>query len=312
MMKIREFVKGEDEEVWLKIRNEAFKEYDDFRPATMEDMEIWEKDPGFDPVGMFIAELNGEPVGRVHSYVDKQREEKKGFIDGLGVAPQFRKRGIGRELVKKAIESLRERGMETAQCMVRDDKPICKHLFDSMGFTLIRVFSKMRRKLDTMPSNIGENKDVRIRAMKEGIKDIELVRRLYNEAFSEHFNFRPLTFEEWKHWSKNPDFDREGWFFALLEDKPTGHVCTWIDSKFVKFKGIKRGSIDSIGVLKSYRRKGIGISLVLRALEYLKSREMTEVELGVDDLNEAAAIKLYEKVGFKVIRKVLTYQKKIV
>lgn len=312
MMKIREFVEGEDEEVWIRIRNEAFKEYDDFRPATMEDMEIWEKDPGFDPVGMFIAELNGEPVGRVHSYVDKQREEKKGFIDGLGVAPQFRKRGIGRELVKKAIESLRERGMETAQCMVRDDKTICKHIFDSMGFGLTRIFSKMRRKMDTIPSSIGENKDVRIRAMKEGIEDIELVRRLYNEAFSEHFNFRPLTLEEWKHWSKNPDFDREGWFFALLEDKPMGHVCTWIDGKFVKFKGIKRGSIDSIGVLKPYRRKGIGISLVLRALEYLKSREMTEVELGVDDLNETAAIKLYEKVGFKVIHKVLTYQKKIV
>jgi len=312
MMKIREFVEGEDEEVWIRIRNEAFKEYDDFRPATMEDMEIWEKDPGFDSVGMFIAELNGEPVGRVRSYVDKQREEKKGFIDGLGVAPQFRKRGVGRELVKKAIESLRERGMETAQCMVRDDKPICKHIFDSMGFGLTRIFSKMRRKMDTIPSSIGENKDVRIRAMKEGIEDIELVRRLYNEAFSEHFNFRPLTLEEWKHWSKNPDFDREGWFFALLEDKPMGHVCTWIDSKFVKFKGIKRGSIDSIGVLKPYRKKGIGISLVLCALEYLKSREMTEVELGVDDLNETAAIKLYEKVGFKVIHKVLTYQEKIV
>jgi len=312
MLKIREFVKGEDEEVWLKLRNEAFKEYDDFRLATMEDMEIWEKDPGFDLVGMFIAELNGEAVGRVQAYVDKQREEKKGFIRGLGVVPKFRSRGIGRGLVNKAIESLRDRTMETAECMVRDDKSICKHIFESMRFRLVRVFSTMRRDLNIIPSNIGENTVVRITVMKEGIEDIELLRRLDNEAFSEHFNFRPSTLEEWKHWFKHPDFDREGWFLALPEDKPVGHVGSWIDSKFLKFKGIKRGSIATIGVLKPYRRKGIGTSLILRGMEYLKSRGMTEAELGVDDLNQTEAIKLYEKVGFKVIRKDLTYLKGIV
>lgn len=153
MLKIREFVKGEDEEVWLEIRNEAFKEYDDFRPGTMEDMEIWEKAPSFDPVGMFIAELNEEAAGRVQAYVDKQREEKKGFVHGLGVVPKFRRRRIGRELVKKAIESLRERGMETAECLIRDDQTVCKYMFESMEFKLIRIFSKMRRDLSMIPSD---------------------------------------------------------------------------------------------------------------------------------------------------------------
>jgi len=311
MLKIREFVKGEDEEVWLSIRNEAFKEYDDFRPSTMEDMEIWEKDPGFDPVGMFIAELNGKAVGRVQAYVDKQREEKKGFVQGLGVLPKFRRKGIGRELMDKAIESLRKREMETAECWTRDDKPICKHIFESMGFKLIRIFSTMGRELDTIPS-AGENEGVQIRVMKESMEDIELLRWLNDETFSEHFDFRPSTIEEWKHWCSHPDFDHKGWFFALLEGKPVGHVGTWIDSKFVKYKGIKRGWVDTIGVLKPHRRKGIGTSLILRGMEYLKSRGMTEVELGVDDSNPTEAIKLYEKVGFKVVRKDLTYLKKIV
>lgn len=311
MLKFREFMKGEDEEVWLRIRNASFKEYDDFRPATMEDMENWEKSPGFDPVGMFIAELDEEPVGRVQAYIDKQREEKKGFIQGLAVIPQFRKKGIGLRLATKAIESLKERGMETAQCWVRNNKPICKHLFESLGFEVVRVFSTMRRDLGEIPSNIGENQDVKIRVMNEGVEDIELLRRLDNEAFSEHFNYRPSTIEEWKHEFSHPDFDRHGWFFAISEDKPVGHVGAWIDSKFVKFKGIKRGWIATIGVLKPHRRKGIGTSLILRDMDYLKSQGMTEVELGVDDLNQTEAIKLYKKVGFKVIRKDLTYEKKI-
>ena len=134
MLEIREFVQGDDEAIWLRLGNVAFKEYDDFRPSTMEDIAIWEKDPGFDPVGMFIAELNGEAIGRVQAYVDKKREEKKGFIRALGVLPEFRRQGIGRELAERAIESLRERGMETAQCWIRDDKTPCKQLFESLGF----------------------------------------------------------------------------------------------------------------------------------------------------------------------------------
>ncbi len=311
MLKIRKFVKGEDEEVWLRIRNEAFKEYESFRPATMEDMEIWQKDPGFDSVGMFIAELDSEPVGRVQAYVDKQRTEKKGFIQGLGVVPQFRGRGIGRELVRKALESLRERGMETAQANMRDDALACKHIFESFEFKLIRIFSTMRRQLGKAHSDNGENTDVTIRTMRAGIDEIKLITKLNNQAFSEHFNFRPTTLEEWKHWSKDPDFDREGFFFALLKEQPIGYVGTWVDRKFVKFKGIKRGVIATIGVLKPYRRKGVGTSLILRGMEYLKSRGMTEVELGVDDLNETEAIKLYEKVGFNVVRKHPAYEKTI-
>ena len=312
MLEIREFVPEGDEAVWLRLGNETFKEYEDFRPSTMEDMEIWENDPGFDPVGMFIAELNGEAIGRVQAYVDKKREEKKGFIRALGVLPEFRRQGIGRELAERAIESLRERGMETAQCWIRDDKTPCKQLFESLGFDLIRVFSAMRRELDAIPSDMGGSKDVRLRVMRESTEDIRLLRWLVNETFSEHFDFRPSTLEEWKHWSEHPDFDRKGWFFALLADDPVGLVGTWIDSKFVKYTGKKRGWIDTIGVLKPLRRKGIGTSLISRGMHYLKSKGMTEVELGVDDLNQTEAVKLYEKVGFKVIRKDLTYLRNIV
>ena len=119
-MKIRGFVDREDEEVWVWIQNEAYKEYDDFRPDTMEDMEVWKKSPNFDPTGMFIAELDGKPVGAVNAFVDKKRKEKKGFLRGLSVVPEFRKRGVGRRLVERAIESLRERGMETVEGWARE------------------------------------------------------------------------------------------------------------------------------------------------------------------------------------------------
>jgi len=310
-LKIRNFVQGKDEEVWLKIGNEAFKEYDDFRPATMKDMEIKEKNPIFDTKGMFIAELNGEPVGRVNAFVDKMREEKKGFIDDLGVIPRFRRKGVGRELARRALQSLKERGMETAETWTREDRPVCKRLFESMGFELIRIFSTMKRDLDSLPSNIGEHKEIKMRSMKRNSDDIKLLNWIINETFKEHFDFRPETVEETRHWVENrPWCDIAEYFFGYLDKSLVGHVGVGIDSKFIEYQGIKRGWINTIGVLKDLRRKGIGTSLILHGMKSLKSKGMTEVALGVDDSNPTKAIELYKKVGFKVIYKDLTYLKR--
>ena len=312
MLTIRSFIQGKDEEIWLKIYNAAYKEYDDFRPSTMEDMEKAEKSPNFDATGRFIAEWNGEPVGCVNAYVDKKREEKKGFIRRLAVIPEFRRRGIGKTLVEKAFESLRERGMKCVESWTEKDRVACKSLFESMEFQLIRIFSRMRSPLETIPSNIGEHKEVKIRAMQMNTNDIKLLNWLENETFKDHFDFRPETFEETKYFVETrPWCDIAEYFFAYLNGKPVGHVGAGIDTKFIKYKGIRRGWIMTIGVLKSLRKQGIGTVLMLHALKLLKSKGMNEVELGVDDSNPTKAIELYKKVGFNVVKKDLTYLKAI-
>jgi ribosomal protein S18 acetylase RimI-like enzyme len=64
-----------------------------------------------------------------------------------------------------------------------------------------------------------------------------------------------------------------------------------------------------IGVLKPYRRKGIGTKLMLHGMNLLKTKGMTVAMLGVDDWNVTKAMRLYEKVGFKVARKEMAYEK---
>ena len=312
MLKIRGLVEGEDEEVWIRIQNEAYREYDDFRPDTIEDMEVWKKSPNFDSTGMFIAELDGRPVGAVNAYIDRKRKEKKGFLRALGVVPEFRRKGVGRRLVESAIESLKERGMESVEGWTREGKVACKSLLESMGFKLIRVFSTMRRDLERNPYNIGEHKKLKMREMETNMDDIRLLTRLENEAFKEHFNFRPRTIEETKYWITNkPWCDILGFFFAYIDDKPVGYVGAGIDSRFIEHRNIRRGWIMTIGVLKPNRRRGIGTALMQRGMEFLESKGMTEVELGVDDSNPTKAIELYKKVGFKVAHKDLTYLRKI-
>jgi mycothiol synthase len=313
MLRIRKFVTGKDKEVWIRIWNEAFKEFEDERAMTIEDMTLWEKSPRFSAEGMFIAEWRREPVGLVNAYLDKKREEKKGFIRELGVIPNFRRIGIGRKLMETAIKSLKERGMETVEKWATDQMANGRKLLEFMGFNLIRIFSEMKIELDTIPSNVGENKEVTVRSMNKNIEDIRLLNWLNNETFKEHYNFRPSTVEETQYSiENNPEIDVNGWFFAYLKEKPVGYVGTGIDKKFIEEKGIKRGWIWVIGVLKTERMKGIGTRLILTAMDFLKSKGISEAMLGVDDTNPTNAIELYKRVGFKIAKKEFTYLKKVI
>ncbi len=170
----------------------------------------------------------------------------------------------------------------------------------------------MRIELETVPSNIGEHKEVKLRAMQMNMDDIKLLNWLENETFKEHFDFRPQTVEDTKYFVETrPWCDIPEYFFAYLDDEPVGHAGAGMDTKFIKHKGIKRGWIMTIGALKPLRRQGIGTALIVHASKLLKSKGMKEAELSVDDSNRTKAIELYKKVGFKVVKKDLTYLKTI-
>ncbi len=70
MLKVRRFVLGMDEADWLKVRNAVFAVREDIASMSMEEMRNFEKSPDFDTEGRFIAELDNQPVGIVHAYVD--------------------------------------------------------------------------------------------------------------------------------------------------------------------------------------------------------------------------------------------------
>ena len=310
MLKIRPFRKGFDEEAYVRIYNAAFGDYDDIRSMTFEEMEKMKKSPSFSSEGMLIAEWNGETAGMVSAYVDRFREEKKGFVQNLGVLPKFRRRGIATKLLETALESLRKRGMEVAEIWAQTDREGCMHLFEKFGFKQTRITSIMIRKLDFIPNKNRKNMQLTIRGMQtKEEKEIELLNKLDNETFKEHFNFRPRTIEETKYaLFEMPWFAVQKWFFAFLNDQPVGYCGIAIDEGLNKEKNLKWGMIADIGVLKPYRRIGIGTCLMLHMMQELKGLEMKDAFLYVDDMNPTGAIKLYEKLGFKTLRKSIIYQ----
>ena len=313
MLNIRGFVKSLDEPVWVGVLNASRKERDEWRAITADEMlRAEEGDPGYDLEGRFIAELDGRPVGVVHAHVDRFREESKGFIR-LDVPPEYRGRGVERQLLEIALTELKARGMAIAQASADSNQQDYRELLKGSGVTHVRVGSIMEIDLARVAHNIGENTQVAIRGLEQDREeDIELFNWLGNETFKEHFNYRPDTVEEIRHFlSSDLYYNVKEVFFAVLDGEAVGYVGIGIDNKYNLEKNIKAGDIFSIGVLKGSRRKGVGARLMLHGLETLKAKGMTKALLGVDDYNPTKAIKLYEKVGFTVKKKGFTFERQL-
>jgi ribosomal protein S18 acetylase RimI-like enzyme len=313
LLKIRRFVQGEDEAAWVSVWNVVYGERWDWRPMTVEEMMALEKSPDFEAEGRFIAELDGQPVGIVFAYVDKLREEKKGFVRSFGVIPTHRGQGIEEKLADTALEELKKRGMKVVQSGANDDQKDVIRLWGSLGFKLVRIFSLMTKDLAQVHSGVAENFEVAIKPVrKDADDDIKMVNWLDNECFKEHFNWRPSPVERTIYFVReDPFFKQQEWFFALLNRKHVGYVGLGVDEKYNVERNTQCGWILDIGVLKPHRRTGIGTRLMLHGMRRLKSMGMNTAMLGVDDWNVTKAIKLYEKVGFKVAKKDLAYERNI-
>jgi len=310
LLKIRPFKKESDEEAFVSIFNACFGDYDDIRSISLKELRRWEEAPSFSFDGMFVAEWNGEIAGMVNAFVDRLREEKKGFVQWLAVLPKFRRKGIAKKLVEKALENLKQRGMIMAETWAQSDRKACVHLFESFGFKQLRATNLMGTSLKHIPADVGENLEVAIReADLKNNDDIALVNCLENEAFMEHFNYRPKPIEETKYvLTELPWFQKQAVFFALANDKAVGYVETGIDEGLNSEKNLKYGWILDIGILKPYRQKGIGKRLMLQGMQRLKTQGMTEALLYVDEMNPTRAIRLYEVLGFKTQRRNIVYQ----
>jgi GNAT superfamily N-acetyltransferase len=313
LLKVRRFVLGMDEADWLRVWNAVFAVRVDIASMSIEEMRNMEKSPDFDSEGRFIAELDGQPVGVVNAHVDKFREEKKGFVRVLGVVPEFRGQGIEEKLAETALEELKNRGMKIAQGWgwAESDQENIVRLWENLGFKLVRRSSLMTRDLAGLQSDIGENKEVFLKPLrKDADEDLEMLNRLGNECFKEHFDWRPDPLEATVyHVREDPIFEIQEWFFAILNGKHVGYIGMGIDESYNVEKNAKCGWVLGIGVLKPYRRTGIGTKLMLHGMNLLKARGMNLAMLGVDDWNVTKAMQLYEKVGFKVATKDVVYEK---
>ena len=123
------------------------------------------------------------------------------------------------------------------------------------------------------------------------------------EAFADEWGFVSQPFDEW--WamrSGDPAFDPSLWFLVRDGDE----IAALARCEAGRHGG---GYVGMLAVRKPWRRRGLGLALLLHAFREFFARGMSRVSLGVDSENPTGATRLYERAGMRVERESVTYEK---
>jgi len=234
------------------------------------------------------------------------------MMSGPHVPPEFRHRGVGTALARTVLADLAERGRAAAQAHERDRADITGFLA-SLGFKPIRRFSEMQRPLTDLPQGMGESADAEVAVVEPTTDVLKTIIAIENEAFKEHFNYRPFTLPELEFMVRASA--EEGTVthirLARISGTPVAYLWYGYDPREIAQLKKNRGGIWDIGVLKPWRNRGVAKALMLAGMKHLKTDGMDEVRLYVDDTNVTGAHHLYEKLGFTRVYRAFVHELKL-
>ena len=109
------------------------------------------------------------------------------------------------------------------------------------------------------------------------------------------------TEEDYQDWLASPAFDPTLWRIAWDGERIAGQTLCEIA------KG--RGEVAEVSVGAPWRRHGLGQALVIAGLHALAERGMSEARLHARADNIYGAPRLYERVGFRPLKRFARYRK---
>lgn len=95
-----------------------------------------------DSNSILVAELNGKLIGCVFTVSDGWAS----FIFRLAVREEFRKKGIGIQLMLAAEKQLREKGMKESVVFVDSDAERLKDWYSKQGYSLLGKRDALQKK----------------------------------------------------------------------------------------------------------------------------------------------------------------------
>lgn len=266
---------------------------------------------------MIFATVHGETVG--YGRGSWYREPDGTTLHQLTghVAPVWRRRGIGRAILRwteerqrQVASELAEAGPHLFQVEIRDSEQGMAELLLGEGYVVARRWYQMTQPL------AGE---IPATPLPEGLEVRPVTPDQYPqiwaadvEAFRDHWGFAEPPAGAYEEWQEDPiAMQTELWQIAWDGDQVAGQVRSFINHTENAEQGRLRGYTECISVRRPWRRRGLARALILNSLRILKEQGMTEAALGVDTQNTSGALRLYERCGFRPLFGGALYRKPV-
>lgn len=302
-IRIRHFV-PEDSQAFVDIYNQA-------RPIevaqlTEERFWGWFSDAALDPRrDIWIAEDAEGPLGGVVSFPwPGHLAEGYVFFVGPSVLPEYQHKGVAAQLMEAMMAELGERypGKRLQTRLHPSNTRAHEFLVGKLGFSIDRQFWTMAHpapgkvRAGTPPAGFSFDY---LQPGDDPSEAIAVYRRILDDPLASH---HLLDAEELKAWAGLQKFTSNSFLLAKHDGEVVG-LC------FQTFPpGCDFGQIQFLGLLPSYRNRGIATYLLRLALENAARNGRQTVRLEVSG-DSTVAQELYRRLGFEVEDGEVFYEK---
>jgi len=240
------------------------------------------------------------------------------------VHPDHTNNGVGSKLLswaetraRKAIDRCPENARVAFRSGADQSISVAQKTMEEYGMDLIRHSFEMRIDMKVAPPEPQWPDGIRLKVFDRENDDLLDVYQADIAAFQDHFGFVETPFEEgykrFEHFMTHEDFYVPGlWFLAMAEDLEGKEVIAgFCLNRKHSYEDTSVGWVSSLGVLRPWRQRGIGLAMLRHAFGDYYRRGFRKVGLGVDAENLTGALNLYKKAGMHVHRRFDLYEKEL-
>jgi len=222
----------------------------------------------------------------------------------VSVHPSHTGRGFGSGLLDRAEARARESGANRMRSVsFARDAGGCA-LLEARGFREIRRFYGMEVELDASLPAAQWPPGIHVERFRR--EDARAFFDALEEAFADEWGRRSMSFEEWLRLRvDSPDADHSMWFLAWDGDEVAAVIRNDGDRQ-------DAGWVGALGVRRAWRRRGLGLALLLHTFAEFRRRGKERVGLGVDSENPTGATRLYERAGMHVALEDVIFERALV
>jgi mycothiol synthase len=221
------------------------------------------------------------------------------YVDGY-VHPELTGRGVGSRIVELTEARSRERGAARIHTgtLQRDERG--RELFEQSDYRYVRSFFRMGIELDGEPPEPRIPEGLRLDRYEPA--DARAVHAAIEEAFEDHWEHEPRSFEAWE--ARRAGSDRTLWFVVRDGDEIAGAIAN-------DAQRYGAGWIGTVATRRAWRGRGVAQALLLASLREFHRRGERRVSLGVDATSPTGAVRVYERVGMHVVFQADIYEKRL-
>ena len=220
----------------------------------------------------------------------------------LGVRGDLRRRGLGRALLERSVAAAREeRVTRLTTSGVSSRNTEAMRLLASCGFRgQAEAGIRMRRSLVDIPPPGPIPRGLELRSLHPGEEAawVEMKNACFREEGAKDWSVAGFH----RAFTDHPVFDYDRVVVVMWGERVVASASAWE----ADYGEGPVGLLHWVCVLPSWRRKGLGSAVSVRAMSELAARGYVDAWLNTS-WKRGAAVGLYTRLGFQVHREIVSY-----